>query len=80
MKERTSIGIDIGKRKCAVCVMDSSGAVLERTSYLNTVHDAREIASRLKRQYGSCHAMQHANRLATCGSRRSGPLRSAAYR
>ena len=32
-----NIGIDIGKGKCIVCVVDGKGNVLERASYKNTV-------------------------------------------
>ena len=45
MRERIrNIGIDIGKRKCIVCVADGKGNVLERTSYKNTLEDAKEFA------------------------------------
>ena len=32
-----NIGIDIGKGKCMVCVVDGKGSVLERASYVNTL-------------------------------------------
>ena len=51
-----SIGIDIGKRKCVVCVMDGRGNVLERTSYENTLDDATAMARNLKRKYRNCQA------------------------
>ena len=38
-----NIGIDIGKGKCIVCVMDGKGSVLERTSYVNTLASAKEF-------------------------------------
>ena len=31
-----SIGIDIGKRRCVVCIMDRNGTVLGETGYENT--------------------------------------------
>lgn len=51
-----SIGIDIGKRKCVVCVIDHKGNVLERTSYNNTLHDATVVAKDLKRKHRRCQA------------------------
>ena len=42
-KKEYSIGIDIGKKKCDVCVMDSTGKVLERRQYHNTPQDAKEF-------------------------------------
>ena len=47
-----NIGIDIGKGKCIVCVMDGKGSVLERTSYVNTLASAKEFARRMKKEYG----------------------------
>ena len=46
-----NIGIDIGKGKCIVCVVDGKGAVLERTSN-NTLEDAKDFARRMKKEYG----------------------------
>ena len=51
-----SIGIDIGKRKCVVCVMDGRGNVLENTSYHNTLNEATALARNLKRKYRNCQA------------------------
>ena len=47
-----NIGIDIGKGKCIVCVVDGKGSVLERTSYVNTLASAKEFARRMKKEYG----------------------------
>ena len=47
-----NIGIDIGKGKCIVCVVDGKGGVLERVSYKNTLEDAKEFARRMKKEYG----------------------------
>ena len=53
MRERMrNIGIDIGKGKCIVCVVDGKGSVLERASYKNTLEDAKEFARRMKKEYG----------------------------
>ena len=40
--ERTKahVGIDIGKRTCAVCIIGADGGVLRRTKYPNTRKDA----------------------------------------
>ena len=51
-----SIGIDIGKRKCVVCVVSHKGDVLERASYDNTLRDALALAMSLKRKYRRCQA------------------------
>ncbi len=51
-----SIGIDIGKRKCAVCVIDAKGHVLEEGSYNNTYKEASKLAARLKKEYKKCQA------------------------
>ena len=47
-----NIGIDIGKGKCIVCVVDGKGNVLGRASYKNTLEDAKEFARRMKKEYG----------------------------
>ena len=51
-----NIGIDIGKRKCAVCIMDEDGAVLEELAYNNTFKDAVTVAQNAKEKYGKCQA------------------------
>jgi len=51
-----SIGIDIGKRKCDVCVIDQRGNVLQRAKYPNTVADARTFAQKMADRYGRCRA------------------------
>ena len=51
-----SIGVDIGKRKCAVCVVDAKGHVLEEGSYDNTYKEAAKLAARLKKEYKKCQA------------------------
>ena len=48
-----NIGIDIGKKKCDVCVIDDKGQVLERGQYLNTVNDANQFAKSMARKYGA---------------------------
>lgn len=51
-----SIGIDIGKKKCVVCVVDGKGRVLERTSYNNTRSEAEAMARDMKRKHRRCQA------------------------
>ncbi|MDE0091074.1 MAG: IS110 family transposase [Thaumarchaeota archaeon] len=54
-----SIGIDVAKRKCDYCVIDGSGAVVERGAYQNTASGAGEFARRMARRYagrGTCRA------------------------
>ena len=52
-----SIGIDIGKRRCIVCIMDGGGAVLEETGYDNTSVAAAALAKRAMAAYGKCQAV-----------------------
>ena len=52
-----SIGIDIGKRGCIVCIMDRNGAVLEETGYKNTYAAADALARKTKREYGKCQVV-----------------------
>ena len=52
-----SIGIDIGKRRCIVCIMDEDGAVLEETGYDNTSAAAAALAKRAMAAYGKCQAV-----------------------
>ncbi len=51
-----NIGIDIGKRRCTVCVIDAKGHVLEEGSYNNTYKEAARLAARLKKEYKRCQA------------------------
>jgi len=53
-----NIGIDIGKRRCDVCVVDGRGRVLERGHYPNTAEDAGRFAGAMARRYGraACQA------------------------
>ena len=52
-----SIGIDIGKRRCIVCIMDEDGVVLEETGYDNTSAAAAALAKRAMAAYGKCQAV-----------------------
>ena len=49
---KTSIGIDISKKKCDYCVINGRGKVLERGQYLNTPKDAGRCARDLLAKYG----------------------------
>ena len=53
------IAVDIGKKKCAVCITDKDGSILEETKYNNTLQEAERFASDLDKKYGSskCHAV-----------------------
>lgn len=51
------IGIDIGMKKCYVCVMDDKGNILEDLQYVNTVRHAEALARQLAGQYGECRAV-----------------------
>ncbi len=53
----TYVGIDIGKRNCAVCVMDRDGNVLEHTKYRNTRAAAGMLAKTLLSKYGKYSAV-----------------------
>ena len=46
--------VDIGKRRCIVCVMSNNGTILEETSYNNTSEDADLFAKQAIRRYGRC--------------------------
>ncbi len=52
-KGTISIGIDIGKRKCDVCVMDWKGKVLHTGQYQNTVSDADKFAEQTALRYSA---------------------------
>jgi len=42
-----NIGIDIGKKKCFICVMDEKGSIMEETDYDNTMQDAESFAKNI---------------------------------
>ena len=46
-----NIGIDIGKKKCDVCVVDGNGKVLETGQYPNTASDAGKFAQKMAHKY-----------------------------
>ena len=46
------VGIDIGKRNCAVCGMDRDGNVLEHMKYRNTREAAGKLAKTVLSKYG----------------------------
>ena len=46
------IGVDIGKRNCVVCILDSDGSIIKETNYNNTLEQAEFFASSIKRKYG----------------------------
>ena len=52
-----NIGIDIGKKKCFICVMDEKGDILEEFDYDNTSHGAETFAKMMNKKYTECHAV-----------------------
>ena len=52
-----NIAVDIGKRRCIVCIMNDKGTILEETSYDNTSRDADSFAKQAIRKYGICRAV-----------------------
>ena len=53
-----SIGIDIGKRRCIVCIMDRNGTVLEETGYENAYAAADAFARKARREHEKCQAVR----------------------
>lgn len=47
------IGVDIGKRNCVVCIMDSNGSIIKETNCNNTLEQAESFASSIKRKHGT---------------------------
>ena len=52
-----NIGIDIGKKKCFICVMDEKGSIMEETDYDNTMQDAESFAKNMNKKYRRCRAV-----------------------
>lgn len=52
-----NIAVDIGKKKCVVCIMDENGTILEETSYKNTLKDASSFAENAVQKYQNCQAV-----------------------
>ena len=51
------VGIDIGMRKCAVCVIDDNKKILLETTYDNKAEQAAACASAITSEYGPCKAV-----------------------
>ncbi len=51
-----SIGVDIGKKRRAVCVIDRNGMILEETGYDNTFGAARSFVKTVAK-YGKCQTV-----------------------
>lgn len=47
------VAVDIGKRKCVVCITDKDGSIIEETKYDNTLHEAERFAAHLDKKYDS---------------------------
>lgn len=56
-EKKNNIAVDIGKKKCVVCIMDDAGTILEETSYDNTTADAVLFAKGAISNYGTCRAV-----------------------
>ncbi len=52
-----NIGIDIGKRRCIVCIMDEDGDILKETGYDNTFDAAKVFAEETIGLYEACRAV-----------------------
>jgi transposase len=52
-----NIAVDIGKKKCVVCIMDENGKILEETSYKNILKDASSFAENTLQKYQNCQAI-----------------------
>ena len=61
------IGVDIGKRNCVVCIMDSNGSIIEETNYNNTLEQTESFASSIKRKHGGVNLQQSVNLQVTFG-------------
>ena len=51
-----STGIDIGKRRCIVCIMDRNGTVLEEAGYEDTYAATTAFARKARRGTGNAIA------------------------
>ena len=51
------IALDIGKRDCKACVMNSDGSIAEVSKYNNTLAEAEIFAHSMVRKYGECVAV-----------------------
>jgi transposase len=49
--------VDIGKRNCKACIMNSDGSIAEETKYNNTLHEAEIFAYSIVKKYGECVAV-----------------------
>lgn len=52
-----NITVDIGKKKCVVCIMDENGTILDETSFDNTLNDASLFAEQTMQRYQKCQAV-----------------------
>jgi len=51
------VAVDIGKKRCATCVMDEDSSILDTGSYPNTRSDASRYAKQMVEKYGECKAV-----------------------
>ncbi|MFQ5782182.1 MAG: IS110 family transposase [Nitrosopumilus sp.] len=52
-----NIAVDIGKKKCAVCITDEYGTILEETIFENTLKAASLFAEEVLQRYQKCQAV-----------------------
>jgi transposase len=51
------IAVDIGKRDCKACIVNSDGSIAEETKYNNTLAEAEIFACSMVKKYGECAAV-----------------------
>jgi hypothetical protein len=49
--------VDIGKRNCKACIMNSDGCIAEESVYNNTLAEAEIFAYSMVKKYGRCVAV-----------------------
>jgi hypothetical protein len=54
--------VDIGKRNCKACIMNSDGSIAEESVYNNTLAEAEIFAYSMVKKYGRCVAVNTAAR------------------
>jgi hypothetical protein len=49
--------VDIGKRNCKACIMNSDGSIAAESVYNNTLAEAEIFAYSMVKKYGTCVAV-----------------------
>ena len=55
------IAVDIGKRDCKACIMNSDVSIAEETKYNNTLAEVEIFACPMVKKYGECVAVCDSN-------------------